>query len=172
MGHIDPTREVFAQFRESDRPGPIHMLNLVRLRKEAAYLDGRLFRGTLDGRILAYDFKTGKRLWETTIADPQKGETVDAAPIAWNGLVFIGVAFGDFKGVKGRVYALATESGRIVWETYLVPKQEGDLVRGPSGSMPASANAIRSARAGFAPVGSGSETWPASDETPYPSSSA
>ena len=25
MGHVDPTKEVFAQFRDSDRPGPIHM---------------------------------------------------------------------------------------------------------------------------------------------------
>jgi hypothetical protein len=32
MGHIDPTKEVFAQFKGNDRPGPIHMLNLVRLR--------------------------------------------------------------------------------------------------------------------------------------------
>jgi len=40
MGHIDPTREVFAQFRANDRPGPIHMLNLVRLREHAAYPDG------------------------------------------------------------------------------------------------------------------------------------
>ena len=37
MGHIDPTKEVFAQFRDNDRPGPIHMLNLVRLRAKAAY---------------------------------------------------------------------------------------------------------------------------------------
>ena len=40
-GHIDPTKEVFAQFREMDRPGPIHMLNLVRLKPRAAYPDGR-----------------------------------------------------------------------------------------------------------------------------------
>ena len=33
-----------------------------------------LFRGTQDGRVLAYDFKTGKRLWQTTIADPKLGE--------------------------------------------------------------------------------------------------
>ena len=45
MGHIDPTKEVFAQFRESDRPGPIHMLNLVRLREWAAYPDGRKATG-------------------------------------------------------------------------------------------------------------------------------
>ena len=45
MGHIDPTKEIFAQFRANDRPGPIHMLNLVRLREVAAYPDGRKASG-------------------------------------------------------------------------------------------------------------------------------
>ncbi len=40
-GYIDPTRETFAAFRENDRDGPVHMLNLVRLRERAAYPDGR-----------------------------------------------------------------------------------------------------------------------------------
>ncbi len=39
--HIDPTKETFAAFRAEDRPGPIQMLNLVRLRARAAYPDGR-----------------------------------------------------------------------------------------------------------------------------------
>lgn len=39
--YVDPTREAFAAFRADDRPGPIHMLNLVRLRERAAYPDGR-----------------------------------------------------------------------------------------------------------------------------------
>ena len=99
----------------------------------AAYLDGALFRGTQDGRVLAYDFKTGKRLWETAIADPRKGESAPAAPIAWNGLVFIGNAGGDMKGVKGRMYALDAKTGKIVWEFYLVPKTAGDVERGPQG---------------------------------------
>jgi len=43
--YIDPTKEVFAQFRENDRAGPIHMLNLVRLRDRAAYGDGRTATG-------------------------------------------------------------------------------------------------------------------------------
>ncbi len=43
--HIDPTKEVFAAFRESDRPGPIHMLNLVRLHVQARYPDGRKATG-------------------------------------------------------------------------------------------------------------------------------
>lgn len=39
--HIDPTKEQFAHFRSLAREGPIHMLNLVRLRARAAYPDGR-----------------------------------------------------------------------------------------------------------------------------------
>ena len=38
--HINPTRERFAEFRALDRPGPVHMLNLLRFRETAAYDDG------------------------------------------------------------------------------------------------------------------------------------
>jgi uncharacterized protein (DUF1330 family) len=41
MTHTSFTAEGFAAFRANDRPGPIHMLNLVRLREKAAYEDGR-----------------------------------------------------------------------------------------------------------------------------------
>ena len=102
----------------------------------AAYLDGMLFRGTQDGRVLAYDFKTGKRIWQTTIADVKLGETVPSAPIASDGLVFVGNAGGDFKGGKGHMFALDAKTGKIVWEFFLVPKTEGDVVRGPLGATP------------------------------------
>jgi alcohol dehydrogenase (cytochrome c) len=63
---------------------------------------------------------------------------VDAAPIAWNGLVYLGTATG-FKSMKGRLYALSAATGSIVWETYLVPRSDGDPIRGPAGAMPVSA---------------------------------
>ncbi len=44
-GFIDPTKATFAAFRENDRPGPIHMLNLVRLHAQARYPDGRKATG-------------------------------------------------------------------------------------------------------------------------------
>jgi len=44
-GFIDPTKETFAAFRAADRPGAIHMLNLVRLRERANYPDGRAATG-------------------------------------------------------------------------------------------------------------------------------
>lgn len=41
MNHTAFDKERFQQFRDIDRPGPIHMLNLVKLRERAAYEDGR-----------------------------------------------------------------------------------------------------------------------------------
>ncbi len=110
--------------------------SLLPANRGAAYMDGMLFRGTQDGRVLAFDFKTGKKLWDVTIADPKHGESVPAAPIAWDGLVYIGNAGGDFKGGKGHVFALEGKTGKVVWEFFLVPKVEGDTVRGPLGKTP------------------------------------
>jgi len=45
MTHTSFTREGFAEFRAIDRPGPIQMLNLVRLHKQAKYEDGRAATG-------------------------------------------------------------------------------------------------------------------------------
>jgi alcohol dehydrogenase (cytochrome c) len=130
--------------------------SLLPSNRGAAYLDGMLFRGTQDGRVLAYDFKTGRRIWATTIADPKHGESVPSAPIASDGLVYVGNAGGDFKGGKGHMFALDAKTGNIVWEFFLVPKVEGDNVRGPLGATPLDASNWKNA-AGI-PI-SGGGTW-------------
>ncbi|AFL89483.1 glucose dehydrogenase [Terriglobus roseus DSM 18391] len=103
----------------------------------AAVMDGRVFRGTQDGRVLAYDSATGKKLWEATIADKAKKESIPTAVLAWKGLVFAGNAGTEAIPVKGRMYALDAATGKIVWEQYLVPRMENDALRGPA--APASA---------------------------------
>ncbi len=40
-GNIDPTRERFSEMMKLAHEGPIHMLNLIRLRERAEYEDGR-----------------------------------------------------------------------------------------------------------------------------------
>jgi alcohol dehydrogenase (cytochrome c) len=104
-----------------------------------AVADGRVFRGARNGHVYAYDAMTGTRLWDSEIADQAKGESAPSAPIVWQGLVFIGNAGGDNRGVKGRMYALDAKTGKIVWESYLVPKMPGDRERGPQapGTVPA-----------------------------------
>jgi alcohol dehydrogenase (cytochrome c) len=96
----------------------------LKVNRGAAYIDGRIVRGLEDGRVIAYDADTGKTLWQTRIADPAKGESVPAAPIAWKGMVFIGTAGGDAFNVKGRMYALDAATGRHLWESHLVPTEE------------------------------------------------
>jgi alcohol dehydrogenase (cytochrome c) len=114
-----------------DGPG-----SLLPSNRGAAYMDGMLFRGTQDARVLAFDFKTGKQLWATTIGDTKHGETAPSAPIAWDGLVYVGNAGGDFKGGKGHMYALEAKTGKIIWEFYLTPKTADDAPRGPVGTTP------------------------------------
>ncbi len=108
--------------REKWRAKVEHEPSLLKVNRGVAFLDGALFRGTQEGRVVAYDADDGRKLWETKIADTAKGETVPAAPIAWSGLVFVGNAGGDLYGVKGRMYALDAKTGEIEWEFYLVPK--------------------------------------------------
>jgi alcohol dehydrogenase (cytochrome c) len=108
----------------------------LNVNRGAAVADGRVFRGTQDGRVLAYEAANGKRIWEVTIADPAMGETVPGALITWQGLVFAGNAGGDMKGVKGRMYALDAATGRVVWEQYLVPRDVKDRSYGPHAPAP------------------------------------
>ena len=128
---IDP-----ATCAENWRTHEVYPPSLLPANRGAAYMDGMLFRGTQDGRVLAYDFKTGKRIWETTIADATLGELVPSAPIASDGLIFVGNAGGDYKGGKGHMYALEAKTGKIVWEFYLAPKTDGDAPRAAVGASP------------------------------------
>ncbi|MWD25869.1 DUF1330 domain-containing protein [Aquicoccus sp. SCR17] len=45
MTHTSFGGDDFRAFRDNDRPGPIHMLNLVKLRDKAEYEDGRQASG-------------------------------------------------------------------------------------------------------------------------------
>lgn len=90
--YLDPTREIFAKFREMDRPGPIHMLNLVKFRKKAAYPDGRDVSGAEAYKSYAREsgpvFRGlgGKQVWlgkpELMLIGPQDSEQWDIAFIA------------------------------------------------------------------------------------------
>jgi glucose dehydrogenase len=74
------------------------------LNRGVAYLNGRVFRGTDDARLIALDASTGKELWSSIVGDPRLGELVTGAPISWNGLVIVGTAVGEF-GIRGRIMA-------------------------------------------------------------------
>jgi alcohol dehydrogenase (cytochrome c) len=86
-----------------------------------AYLDGMLFRGTSNLHVFALEATTGKLLWDRTINDTMPDVFLSMAPIAWDGLVFIGTAGGDWVGNIGRMYALDANNGNTVWTWNVVP---------------------------------------------------
>lgn len=106
--------ERWRQVRPAKRP-------FLPVNRGVAYADGRVFRGTSDAHVLALDAATGHVAWDVVLGDGNKGESIPMAPIAWNGLLFVGTAGGDNFDVRARVYALDPATGRVVWRFDTVP---------------------------------------------------
>jgi alcohol dehydrogenase (cytochrome c) len=90
------------------------------LNRGLGYLDGRLFRGMPGARLAAIDTASGKVLWEERVGEPAVGEFLSSAPAAWRGLVFAGLAGGDF-GIRGRVMGYSAASGNERWRFNTIP---------------------------------------------------
>ena len=89
----------------------------------AAY-QGKIYVGTLDGRLVALDAKSGARVWDVDTIDRSKPYTITGAPRAARGLVFIGNAGAEF-GVRGYISAYDAETGALRWRFYTVPGPPG-----------------------------------------------
>jgi alcohol dehydrogenase (cytochrome c) len=86
-----------------------------------AYMDGKLFRGTSDVHTIALDANDGHLIWDRVLDVKGPGVSLPMAPIATNGLVYIGNAGGDIATVTGHVYALDARDGHVVWKFDAVP---------------------------------------------------
>jgi quinohemoprotein ethanol dehydrogenase len=85
-----------------------------------AVWNGKVFFGTLDGRLIALDATNGRRLWETLTIDRNFRYTITGAPRIVKGRVIIGNGGGEF-GVRGYVSAYDAETGNLDWRFYTVP---------------------------------------------------
>jgi alcohol dehydrogenase (cytochrome c) len=85
-----------------------------------ALMDGRVFRGTGDARLLALDAATGRLLWKDVIGSPRLGEGAQGVPLAWNGVVYMGIS-GSESGIRGRVMAFDAQTGRELWRFNTIP---------------------------------------------------
>lgn len=98
--------------------------------------NGRVFRGTCDGRFIALDARTGELLWKNVIAEPDLGESTSAVPLAWQNLVFMGIA-GSELGARGRVMAYDAVTGQELWRFHTIPM--GDDVGAETWERPGTA---------------------------------
>ena len=82
----------------------------------AAIGEGRLYVGTVDGRLIALDMKTGKVDWDTKLQDSEKltvGFT--GAPLYAKGTVVIGSQGGEWPG-QGPLYGVDAATGKVKWK--------------------------------------------------------
>jgi PQQ-dependent dehydrogenase (methanol/ethanol family) len=110
------------------------MISGVRLRYNVGLVNrgiaawrGKIIMGTLDGRLVAIDAKTGKEAWAVDTVPESLGlgemankYAITMAPRVAKGKVFIGGAGGEF-GVRGWIAAFDAETGKEVWRFWTVP---------------------------------------------------
>ncbi|MEM9397892.1 MAG: PQQ-dependent dehydrogenase, methanol/ethanol family [Pseudomonadota bacterium] len=104
---------------EVPRTWAVHLCCDV-VNRGVAYADGRLFFGTLDGRLVSLDASTGERLWQVQTTDTSKPYSITGAPRIIKDKVLIGNG-GSELGVRGFVSAYKQESGELDWRFYTVP---------------------------------------------------
>ena len=86
----------------------------------AAVWKGRVYVGTLDGRLVALDAGTGEPVWDVNTIDREQPYTITGAPRIVKGKVIIGNGGAEY-GVRGYVTAYDAETGEQVWRFYTVP---------------------------------------------------
>ena len=89
-----------------------------------------VFFGTLDGRLISLDAKTGAPNWsvQTTASESY---SITGAPRVIKGNVIIGNGGAEF-GVRGYVTAYDAETGKEVWRFYTVPGNPDDGYESPA----------------------------------------
>ena len=85
---------------------------------------GKVYVGTIDGRLVALDAKTGAVKWDVQTTDKSKPYTITGAPRVVKDKVMIGNGGAEY-GVRGYISAYDTESGKLVWRFFTTPNPTG-----------------------------------------------
>ncbi len=86
-----------------------------------ALYKGKVFVGAYDGRLIAIDAATGKKVWEKdTVIDHSHSYTITGAPRVVKGKVLIGNGGAEY-GVRGYITAYDAETGAQAWRWFTVP---------------------------------------------------
>ena len=118
-----------------------------------ALYQGKVYIGTLDGRLIALDEHTGSPVWQVPTFDSTKPYAITGAPRIAGGKVIIGNAGAEY-GVRGYISAFDAETGKMLWRFYTVP---GDPSKGFESK--AMETAAKTWSGEWWKVGGGGTTW-------------
>jgi len=91
-----------------------------------AYDEGRLYFGTIDGRLISLNAEDGSVRWDIQTTDTSKPYSITGAPRIVDNKVIIGNGGAEL-GVRGYVSAYDQDTGEMIWRFYTVP---GDPEKG------------------------------------------
>src|SRR5581483_7988495 len=69
-----------------------------------ALLDGNVYVATLDGRLVALDAETGKKVWDKQEVQDPKDSFYTMQPVPYKGMLILGASNGDWGG-RGEISA-------------------------------------------------------------------
>ena len=91
-----------------------------RINRGLAMAGDSLFMGTVDGRLLSLDAKTGSVNWDITVVDYTGGYSITLAPLIVKDKIIIGTAGGEY-GIRGFLQAHDVKTGKKLWRFYTIP---------------------------------------------------
>jgi len=91
----------------------------------------KVYVGTLDGRLVALDQKTGGVVWSKVVVPNQDDYTITGAPRIAKGLVLIGSGGAEYKA-RGYLAAYDARTGDEVWRFNTVPGNPADGFENPA----------------------------------------
>ena len=90
---------------------------------------GKVYVGSLDGRLIALDAGTGALLWEVMTIDTSRPYTITGAPRVVKDLVIIGNGGAEY-GVRGYITAYDAATGEQRWRFFTVPGNPAEPFEG------------------------------------------
>jgi PQQ-dependent dehydrogenase (methanol/ethanol family) len=91
----------------------------------AAVWKGRVYIGTIDGRLIALNAETGELEWEVQTTNRNEPYSITGAPRVFGDKIVIGNGGAEY-GVRGYVTAYDTDTGEQAWRFYIVPGDPAD----------------------------------------------
>lgn len=98
-----------------------HIQNLCcgPVNRGVALYHGKVYAGLLDGRLVALDQETGRKIWESKVTENDDTILTSAVRVV-KGKVIVGSS-GAEQAVRGFFAAYDAETGRQLWRFYTVP---------------------------------------------------
>lgn len=88
--------------------------------------DGKVFVNLRYGATVALDAATGEELWKVQVANEALNEGFTTNPIWANGKIIASTSGADSGGSPGRIVALSTEDGELLWTFNIIPTGPDD----------------------------------------------